>query len=149
MTKGARSSSGPGPGDSPALVKGRSGCLPVQPGRSHRGTPGGEAATSQDPGPAEPARPWQDSAEKIPGVRYNVASYRKAIQSACRKAGVANWHPHQLRHTAATEIRKRFGLEATRIILGHEDMHPDLRRGGSGPGGRGHASDRLTQPGSR
>jgi site-specific recombinase XerD len=29
------------------------------------------------------------------------------------------WHPHQLRHNAATELRKGFGLEAARIILGH------------------------------
>jgi integrase len=29
------------------------------------------------------------------------------------------WHPHRLRHTAATEIRREFGLEAARIILGH------------------------------
>ena len=29
------------------------------------------------------------------------------------------WHPHQLRHNAATELRKEFGLESARIILGH------------------------------
>jgi len=29
------------------------------------------------------------------------------------------WHPHQLRHNAATYLRKEFGLEAARIILGH------------------------------
>ncbi len=29
------------------------------------------------------------------------------------------WHPHQLRHTAATLIRREFGLEAARIALGH------------------------------
>ena len=29
------------------------------------------------------------------------------------------WHPHQLRHNAATSLRKEFGLEAARIILGH------------------------------
>ena len=29
------------------------------------------------------------------------------------------WHPRQLRHNAATELRKEFGLEAPRIILGH------------------------------
>jgi len=29
------------------------------------------------------------------------------------------WHPHQLRHNAATELRKEFGLETARIILGH------------------------------
>ncbi|MCD4824639.1 MAG: tyrosine-type recombinase/integrase [Phycisphaerae bacterium] len=30
-----------------------------------------------------------------------------------------HWHPHQLRHNAATELRKEFGLEAARVILGH------------------------------
>jgi integrase len=60
--------------------------------------------------------------KKAPGARYTVGSYRKAIQAACRKAGVASWHPHQLRHSAATGIRKRFGLEASRVILGHEDV---------------------------
>jgi integrase len=29
------------------------------------------------------------------------------------------WKPHQLRHTAATEIRREFGLEAAQIALGH------------------------------
>lgn len=28
------------------------------------------------------------------------------------------WHPHQLRHNAATSIRKEFGLEAARVVLG-------------------------------
>ena len=29
------------------------------------------------------------------------------------------WHPHQLRHTAATLLRREFGLEATQLVLGH------------------------------
>jgi site-specific recombinase XerC len=29
------------------------------------------------------------------------------------------WAPNQLRHSAATEIRKRFGLEAAQVTLGH------------------------------
>lgn len=29
------------------------------------------------------------------------------------------WHPHQLRHTAGTSIRRQFGLEAAQITLGH------------------------------
>jgi integrase len=29
------------------------------------------------------------------------------------------WHPHQLRHNAATNLRKEFGVEMARIILGH------------------------------
>jgi integrase len=28
------------------------------------------------------------------------------------------WHPHQLRHNAATEIRREFGVEMARIMLG-------------------------------
>jgi integrase len=29
------------------------------------------------------------------------------------------WHPHQLRHNAATRLRREFGIEAARVILGH------------------------------
>ncbi len=31
------------------------------------------------------------------------------------------WSPNQLRHTRATTIRERFGLEAAQIVLGHAD----------------------------
>jgi integrase len=34
-------------------------------------------------------------------------------------AGVPQWHPHQLRHTAATDLRKQFDVETARIVLGH------------------------------
>jgi integrase len=30
-----------------------------------------------------------------------------------------SWTPHQLRHAAATAIRKQYGIEISRIILGH------------------------------
>ncbi len=33
-----------------------------------------------------------------------------------------HWSPNQLRHTAATEIRKRHGLEAAQVILGHSQL---------------------------
>ena len=36
---------------------------------------------------------------------------------AWRKAH--RWHPHQLRHLAATRLRAEFGIELARIILGH------------------------------
>jgi integrase len=29
------------------------------------------------------------------------------------------WHPHQLRHTKATEIRREAGIDAARAVLGH------------------------------
>jgi integrase len=51
--------------------------------------------------------------------RYDTASYRRVIKRACRLAGVAPWSPNRLRHTAATRLRKRYGIEMARIILGH------------------------------
>ena len=69
------------------------------------------------------------------GQRYVTDSYRRAIDRACDKAFPApdnatpeaarewklqhRWAPNRLRHTAATELRKRFGLEAAQVVLGH------------------------------
>lgn len=50
---------------------------------------------------------------------YSVDTYLQAIQYGCGQAKVAVFTPLQLRHTAATRIRKRHGIEVARIILGH------------------------------
>jgi integrase len=73
------------------------------------------------------------SPKRTPGEHYTVDSYRRAIQRACELASVTRWHPHQLRHNAATYLRKEFGLDAARIILGHRspavtDMYAELDR---------------------
>ena len=56
--------------------------------------------------------------------RFDTDSYRRAIVYAIAKAGkmgveIVQWHPHQLRHLRATEVRKEFGLEAAQVTLGH------------------------------
>ena len=56
---------------------------------------------------------------KTPGAFYTTDSYRRAIQAGCLKADVTPWHPHQLRHNAATALRRDFGIDAARIIFGH------------------------------
>jgi integrase len=53
------------------------------------------------------------------GQRYTTMSYGHAIAKACQRAGVPRWYPHQLRHNAATWLRKEFGLEVARVVLGH------------------------------
>jgi len=53
---------------------------------------------------------------------YDDESYCQAVTRACEKAGVARWTPGQLRHNAATRIRQQHGLEAARLILGHQSM---------------------------
>jgi integrase len=35
------------------------------------------------------------------------------------KKAIPRWSPNQLRHAAASEIRKNFGLEAAQVVLGH------------------------------
>lgn len=86
---------------------------------------------------------------RFPKAHYTVESYETAIRRACEKAFEMPdelrridpklptatrtalskrastwrkrncWHPHQLRHNAATEIRRQFGIEFARIVLGH------------------------------
>lgn len=53
---------------------------------------------------------------------YDVASYRRAIRRGCQKAGIPVWHPNQLRHSSLTEIRRRFGLEASKACGGHREI---------------------------
>ena len=59
------------------------------------------------------------SPKRKPGAKYSTDSYRRAIHRACDAAKVERWSPNQLRHTAGTEIRAKFGLEAAQVVLGH------------------------------
>jgi integrase len=76
----------------------------------HRGCPSPRRANQM---------PTQRTSNRKIGDRYTSDSYRKAIARACRKADIPNWTPHQLRHNAATLIRREFGLDAAQVILGH------------------------------
>lgn len=58
--------------------------------------------------------------KRKPSERYNASGYGHAVTRACKKAGVPNWHPNQLRHSHATEVRTLYGLEAAQVVLGHE-----------------------------
>jgi hypothetical protein len=57
--------------------------------------------------------------KRRPRACFTGRSYANAIQEACERAGLAHWAPNQLLHAFATEIRKRFGLEAAQVGLGH------------------------------
>ena len=54
---------------------------------------------------------------------YRVDVLGKAVTRACTAAGLATrWTPNQLRHSAATRIRREFGIEAASVILGHSNL---------------------------
>jgi site-specific recombinase XerC len=73
--------------------------------------------------------------KRRPAERYTKDSYCRAIARGVKLADkaahkkqpeiqadavlVKRWHPNQLRHSVATSIRKRFGLEAAQVTLGH------------------------------
>lgn len=50
---------------------------------------------------------------------YTRAAYRRAIIRAAERAGVEAWSPHQLRHTAATEIANSESIHVAQAVLGH------------------------------
>ena len=76
-----------------------------------------------------------DTPKKQPGERYSTHTVGQSIARACKAAWPApagltgaklkgwndahRWTPHQLRHAAATRIRKAAGLEAAAVVLGH------------------------------
>jgi len=69
--------------------------------------------------PSQAARKRQTKPRRAPGDRCTPYSYRWAVRRACVRAGVPPWHPHQLRHNAATRLRAEFGLDVARTVLGH------------------------------
>jgi integrase len=69
--------------------------------------------------PSQAKRQRKKSPKKAPGSHYSVITYDQAIGKACAKGGVPHWHPNQLRHAKATELRREVGLEAARVVLGH------------------------------
>ena len=65
--------------------------------------------------------------KKRPGTVYTVASHGRAIAEAIKRHNKAkpknehipHWHPHQLRHLRALELKREFGLDVARACLGH------------------------------
>jgi integrase len=66
--------------------------------------------------------------KRAPKDRYTVTSYARSIARAIQEhnAGkpegerLAHWHPHQLRHRRALEIKRIAGLDVARAVLGHQ-----------------------------
>lgn len=95
--------------------------------------------------PSQRTRKRKSKPRRTPRDHYDKDSYRRAIQRACDRAfphprlskicpgdlsdeeraelrewqRSHRWHPNQLRHNAATRLRKEFGIEAARVVLGH------------------------------
>lgn len=69
---------------------------------------------------------------------YTTLTYSAQVLRICRRADrlahlrrpdvaadvrlVPDWHAHQLRHNAATELRRQFGVDVARAVLGHTSV---------------------------
>lgn len=71
---------------------------PVQPSQANRSSP---------------------TAQRVPGETWTTSAYSRTIDYACKRVNAAHWSPNQLRHAFATRVRRQYGLEATRAVLGH------------------------------
>lgn len=74
--------------------------------------------------PKASARDYARSRGKKPWTRklldqFGTNSVRTAVAGACRRAGVAHWHPHQLRHSAATRFEDEVDAFYAQVRLGH------------------------------
>jgi integrase len=68
--------------------------------------------------PSQVCRKKAAPKRKVPEY-YDRHAYAGAVARACEKAGVPHWHPNQLRHSKATEVRAAYGLEGAQVVLGH------------------------------
>ena len=65
--------------------------------------------------------------KKKPGNRYTVTAYGRSIAEAIKRHNkgrpeseqIPHWHPHQLRHQRALELKREAGLDVARAVLGH------------------------------
>lgn len=60
--------------------------------------------------------------KRVPGETYHPHAYAGAVAHACEKVRIPRWHPNQLRHLFASEVRKTHGVEAAGAVLGHTRM---------------------------
>jgi integrase len=56
--------------------------------------------------------------KRTPGERNTVNTFQQTIRRACRQVGLPGWTVLQVRHSRATEIRGRYGLEGAAASLG-------------------------------
>jgi integrase len=99
--------------------------------------------------PSQRARRPKPQPRRAPRDRYDTRAYGKAIRRGCARAfphptlsqipkkeltaeqraelkrwrPEQAWHPNQIRHSAATRLRKKSGLDVARAVLGHSDAN--------------------------
>jgi integrase len=80
--------------------------------------------------PVQPSQQYRrrKNPKKQPSDEYTTFSYGHAIADAMKRHNrdkpenehIPHWHPNQLRHLRALELKRQFGLDVARAVLGHK-----------------------------
>jgi integrase len=69
--------------------------------------------------PSELKRRRKANPKRAPRGRYDVNSVQQSIRKTCQKLGVPVWKLLEIRHTRATDVRERHGIEGASASLGN------------------------------
>ena len=64
-------------------------------------------------------KPLAVTPDRVLGEQYSPGAYRKAVKTACKRAGVPLYTPYALRHLAAAVVKSLYDLDAVQALLGH------------------------------
>jgi integrase len=65
--------------------------------------------------------------ERDNGTPFDRRTIHRYVATVAKRAGIGHVHPHQLRHTLATQaINRGMSLEAIASLLGHRSMDMTL-----------------------
>ena len=72
---------------------------------------------------AKPAKPSPSSHQITRVLRRGIKSFKTAWKAALRRAGIADFRWHDLRHTVGTRLVQRGGdISVVQDFLGHSDI---------------------------
>lgn len=71
------------------------------------------------PTPSERKRKRKANPQRAPKEHYTVNTFQQTVRKTCHKLGKPVWTVLQVRHSRATEIRERYGLEGAAASLGN------------------------------
>ena len=70
----------------------------------------------------KPGSNRKEKPKRKPGQLYTNNSFAQACKRGCRRAGVEEFVPYDLRRTVATKTRASLGKEAAQTLLGHAEQ---------------------------
>ena len=88
---------------------------------------GNRVGTNRKVQPALAFKEHYDAISYRISIKYAITACNKVRRAEAKAAGVEpvlvpKWTPYQLRHTAATKVRKEMGYECAGATLGHTNM---------------------------